>query len=87
MAIYILVALYAVQAIDNNIITPLLMKKFLDLPPILVLISLLVGGMIFGILGMIFVVPVFGIIYEFLKEFFESKKREEVHSNISEGQY
>ena len=85
MAIYILVALYGIQALENNVITPLLMKKFLDLPPILVLISLLVGGTIFGILGMIFVVPVFGIIYEFLKEFFESRKKEEI--NISEAQY
>ncbi len=85
MAIYILVALYAVQAVDNNIITPLLMKKFLDLPPILVLIALLVGGIIFGVLGMIFVVPVFGIVYEFLKEFFESRKKEE--TNVSESQY
>ena len=54
------------------------MKKFLDLPPVLVLISLLVGGTIFGILGMIFVVPVFGIVYEFLKEFLEKKREKEV---------
>lgn len=77
LAIYIIIALYIIQATENTFITPLLIKKFLDLPPILVLISLLVGGTIFGILGMIFVVPVFGIIYEFLKEFLEKKRQDE----------
>ncbi len=78
LAVYIIIALYIIQATENTFITPLLMKKFLDLPPVLVLMSLLIGGTIFGILGMIFVVPVFGIIYEFLKEFLERRREEEV---------
>ena len=77
MAVYIIIALYIIQATENTFITPVLMKRFLGLPPILVLISLLVGGTMFGILGVIFVVPVFGIIYEFLKEFLEKRKEEE----------
>jgi len=76
LAAYVVVALYIIQVIENNIVTPLLMKKFLDLPPILVLISLLIGGTIFGFLGMIFAVPVFGIVYQFSREFL-IKKREE----------
>ena len=74
LAVYIVIALTIIQEIENKIITPILMKKFLDLPPILVLMSLLVGGTIFGFLGMIFIVPIFGIIYEFLKEFLEKKR-------------
>ena len=50
------------------------MKRMIDLPPVLVLIALLVGAKIFGFLGMIFAVPVFGIIYEFVKEFLEKKR-------------
>lgn len=76
VAFYIIVALYIIQVLENNLLTPLLMKKFLDLPPLLVLVSLLVGGTIFGILGMIFVVPVFGTIYEFFKEFLAKRKEE-----------
>lgn len=76
LAGYVIVALAIIQSIENNLVTPLLMKKFLDLPPILVLVSLLVGGLIFGFLGMIFMVPVFGIAYEFLKDFLQ-KRREE----------
>ncbi len=77
LAVYVVIVLSVVGSIENNIVTPLLMKKFLDLPPILVLVSLLVGGTLFGFLGMIFMMPVFGIVYEFLKEFLEKKKQEE----------
>jgi len=76
VAVYIIILLYVIQAVENNIVTPLLMKKFIDLPPILVLIALLIGGTVFGILGMIFVVPVFGVIYEFLKEFLERRRED-----------
>ena len=52
------------------------MKKMADVPPVLVVVSLLVGAEVFGFLGMIFAVPVFGIIYEFLKEFLEKRRDE-----------
>ncbi|MBX4200609.1 AI-2E family transporter [Candidatus Parcubacteria bacterium] len=74
---YVAVVLLVIQEIENKLLTPFLMKKFLDLPPVLVLLSLLVGGILFGLLGSIFAVPVFGIIYEFTKEFME-KRREEI---------
>lgn len=74
--IYILIAVLIIQEIENKLLTPVLMKKMMDLPPVLVLISLLVGARIFGFLGTIFAVPVFGIIYEFTKEFLEKKKEE-----------
>lgn len=77
LPIYILVAFLVIQMVEGNILTPILMKKMIDLPPVLVLLALLVGSQVFGFLGTIFAVPVFGIVYEFLKEFLE-KRREEV---------
>jgi predicted PurR-regulated permease PerM len=76
--LYVLLAILGVQEIENKLLTPILMKKLIDLPPVLVLISLLVGAQIFGFLGTIFAVPVFGIIYEFVKELLE-KRREETN--------
>lgn len=78
LAVYAIIALAVIQEIENKFVTPMLTKKFLNLPPILVLMSLLIGGTIFGILGTIFVVPVFGIVYETLKEFLEKRKKEEL---------
>lgn len=74
--LYVIIAVIIIQEIENKLFIPLLMKKMTDIPPVLVLVSLLLGAEIFGFLGMIFAVPIFGIIYEFIKEFLE-KRREE----------
>ena len=76
IVIYVLIGITIVQEIENKILTTVLMKKMIDLPPVLVLIALLVGSQIFGFLGTIFSVPVFGIIYEFLKEFLEKRRQD-----------
>lgn len=81
VVLYVLVAIFAIQAIENNLLTPILMKKMIDFPPVLVLVSLLAGAKMFGFLGMLFAIPVFGIIYEFVKEFLE-KRREETSVNF-----
>ena len=72
--LYVLIAVLIIQEVDNKLLTPLLMKRLVDVPPVLVLISLLVGAKLFGFLGTIFAVPVFGIIYEFLREFLEKRR-------------
>ena len=78
--LYVLISVTIVQEIENKLLTPLLMKKLTDIPPVLVLLSLLLGAKVFGFLGMIFAVPVFGIIYEFMKEFLQKKKEDEFES-------
>ncbi len=79
--LYVLIAVTLVQEIENKLLTPLLMKKMTDIPPVLVLVSLLLGAKIFGFLGIIFAVPIFGIIYEFVKEFLEKRKQEGLESD------
>ena len=80
MVLYVLISVTVVQEIENKLLTPLLMKRMTDIPPVLVLVSLLLGAKIFGFLGMIFAVPLFGIIYEFLKEFLERRREEGLES-------
>jgi predicted PurR-regulated permease PerM len=77
LVFYILAAFLVIQSIENSLLTPILMKKMIDLPPVLVLLSLLIGSQIFGFLGTIFAVTVFGIVYEFLKEFLEKRREDE----------
>lgn len=73
-AVFVLIAFGLVQQIENSILSPILMKKFVGLPPALVLISLVVGGKLAGFLGAILAVPLFGILFEFLKEFLQKRK-------------
>ena len=57
-----------IQQIENNIIMPLSSKKFIGLPASLTLITLLIGGQLWGIVGAILAIPLVGIIYEFLRD-------------------
>lgn len=79
-AIIILIVFILIQQIEGNILTPLLSKKFVGLPPALVLLSLMVGGALFGILGAILAIPIAGILFEFLKNFLEKRKEEVTES-------
>jgi len=74
--IFILVTFFLIHQIEGYILTPFLTKKFIGLPPLLVLISLMIGGKLWGVLGAILVIPFVGIIYEFSKEFLIEKKNQ-----------
>jgi len=73
-ALLVLVAFILIQQIEGNILTPILTKKLVGLPAILVLIALLVGVRLGGILGAILAIPLTGMIYEFLKDFLKKRK-------------
>ena len=76
-AIFVLIVFILIQQIENNILTPILTKKFIGLPPALVLVSLAVGGTLWGILGAILAIPLAGILFEFLRDFLKKRKEEE----------
>lgn len=63
-----------IQQIEASIVTPILTKKFIDLPPALVLISLAIGGTLAGLWGAFLGIPLFGILFEFLHDFLKKKK-------------
>ena len=73
-ALLILIVFILIQQIEGNILTPILTKKFIGLPPVLVLISLMIGGKLWGILGAILAIPLAGVIYEFLRDFLKKRK-------------
>lgn len=77
-AIFVLIVFILIQQLEGNILSPVLTKKFVGLPPVLVLISLALGGKILGILGAILAIPLTGIIFEFLRDFL--KKRKEAYN-------
>jgi len=63
-----------IQQIENNLVTPLITKKFVGLSPTLVLVSLTIGAKLFGFLGAILAVPLVGAAAEFAKGILERKK-------------
>jgi predicted PurR-regulated permease PerM len=75
-AVFLLIIFILIQQIEGNLITPVLTKKFIGMPPVVVIIALIVGGKLWGLMGALLAMPLFGILFEFIKEFLK-KKREE----------
>lgn len=63
-ALFILI----LQQIDGNIIGPKILGGSLGLPALWVMFAIIVGGSLFGILGMFFAVPVFSVIYVLIRD-------------------
>jgi predicted PurR-regulated permease PerM len=61
-----------IQQLENSIITPKIMGGQVDLHPVYILISLWAGGLFFGIIGMLFAVPVVLILRVILKNIYMS---------------
>ena len=60
--IIVIISVVVVQLLDNTIFTPLVQSKGLKLHPVTIIISLLVFGKVFGIIGMIFAAPIVAVV-------------------------
>jgi predicted PurR-regulated permease PerM len=56
-ALFVLLLYWGVQFLENHILVPMLMKRGVDLPPVVTLIGLSLMALVFGFLGMLVAVP------------------------------
>lgn len=73
LALWFFVIVMVMQTIDGNFIGPLILGDSTGLPAVWILISILLGGGLFGIPGMLLGVPVFAVIYMLFKDFVEMR--------------
>jgi putative permease len=62
MALYVVIAFTVIKLIDDALVQPIVVAKSVHMNPLLVLLSVLVGGKLFGILGMLLSVPITGFL-------------------------
>ncbi|MGN0651164.1 MAG: AI-2E family transporter [Oscillospiraceae bacterium] len=72
-ALWFLIFILILQNIDGNIIAPWILGDKTGLPAVWIVISILVGGGFFGMLGMFLGVPVCAVIYMLFKDFVEER--------------
>lgn len=56
-ALYVLIAYLIIQQIESNIVTPLVMKRGVDVPPVVTIIAGTIMTILFGFLGLLVAVP------------------------------
>ncbi|MHB1484185.1 MAG: AI-2E family transporter [Saccharofermentanales bacterium] len=67
--IWFLILFIVLQQIENNLIYPRVVGKSIGLPGMWVLIAVIIGGKLFGVIGIILFIPVFSIIYVLIREY------------------
>ena len=68
-----LIALFVIQTVDGNVINPRLLSQNIDVHPLVVIISLIIGGSLGGFLGIFLAAPVASLIKLELDKFMERK--------------
>lgn len=68
LAIRCLIVYLIVQFIENQLIYPRVVGGSVGLPPLYTLIAAMIGGKLFGIMGIIFFIPIMAVVVELVKE-------------------
>lgn len=75
----VVLGLYVVvNQFESNLIYPLIVKKIVGIPPLLVIVALIAGYTLAGFLGVLLSVPLAAVVLEFLNDF-DKKKRKAAH--------
>ncbi|HFI0293154.1 TPA: AI-2E family transporter [Streptococcus suis] len=68
LALWSIVLFQILQLIEGNVIYPRVVGQSVGLPTLFTLAAALIGGNLFGLLGMVFFTPIFAVIYRLVKE-------------------
>lgn len=64
-----------VNQFEGNLIHPLVVRKVVGVPPLLVILAIIVGGELAGFLGVLLAVPLAAVLREMLNDFERRKRR------------
>lgn len=78
MILYVIFSMWGVQVLDNNIVYPIVIGKSTNIHPLYVFLTVVAGGYLFGVLGMILSVPIVYIVSEISKELYTSLKKYDI---------
>ncbi|MCF8231148.1 MAG: AI-2E family transporter [Bacteroidales bacterium] len=62
LAVGVLILFAIIQFTENNILTPNITGGYVDINPLITILSIIVGGMVWGVVGMFIVLPVMATI-------------------------
>src|SRR6185369_4494691 len=80
----IVLGLYiVVNQFESNLIYPLIVKKIVGIPPLLVIVALIAGYTLAGFLGVLLSVPLAAVLLEFINDFDKRKRKVHAHAHKS----
>lgn len=73
--VWVIVAL-VYQQVENNVLQPVVYRKTVDVPPLLVIIAILVGSTLLGVLGALLAIPIAAAIQIVVKDVWRQREEE-----------
>lgn len=83
LALWSIVLFQILQLIEGNVIYPRVVGQSVGLPTLFTLAAALIGGNLFGLLGMVFFTPIFAVIYRLVREWTYARleKKQKLYSD------
>jgi predicted PurR-regulated permease PerM len=75
LGFYVLILFIIIQQLENHVLVPAVNRLTTALQPVVVLISLLIGGQVFGLIGLILAVPAAVLFQELIEDWSATKAR------------
>lgn len=79
-ALWVALLYFAVQQFEGNVLEPLVQQRAVSIPPALLLFAVVAGGLLFGIIGILFAGPLIVVTYVLVKRLYV---REALHTKTS----
>ena len=61
-ALYVVIFYFVMQQLEGTVLTPLLLEKRLDIPPVLTVVTVAALGVVFGVIGMLIAEPLLAVV-------------------------
>lgn len=72
-ALWFSLFILALQQLDGNVIGPLILGDYVGISPLWIMVSIVIGGGLFGFVGMLLSVPVFALCYAIVRTAIETR--------------
>ena len=86
LALSVMVLYFVIQQIESNFIYPKVIKSVVGVPSLVVIIAVVMGGTLFGFLGIVLSVPVSAAVMEYVRDIqkrnYETEKKLEVAAAV-----
>lgn len=80
-ALWVAIFILILQQVDGNIIGPKILGEKVGISPFYIILSILIGGGFFGMIGMLFAVPLFKIISIMLNQYMDFRLEKQALEN------
>ena len=85
-AVYVLGLYLAIQAVENNLLTPFVQQKAVSVPPVVLVISQMLMGLLVGIIGVAIATPLAALTLKLGRELYVEGILERQHAEAGEAE-